>query len=452
MATDVNLSKMDGEGLSTRRERVGWYFYDWANSAFPTTVLTVFLGPYLNAVTRNAADEHGQVHPLGLSMAAGSVYLYTVGLSVLLSAVLLPVVGAIADRSSRKKELLALFTYVGAAATAGFVFLTGSDYLLGVALLLVSNLAFSASIAVYNSFLPQLAGPDDRDTVSSVGWAIGYIGGGLLLALNLVAYGYKDSLHLSEGAVARYSLLSAGLWWAAFTTIPLLWLRNRPASAGEARGSVLIDGFRQLRHTVRDLRAYPLTLLFLGAYLLYNDGIQTVITTAGIFATDELGLSQEVLTATILLVQFVAFGGALLMGRLARSIGAGKTLTGCLVAWTAVLAMGYVLPAGKVGPFLALGVAIGIVLGGSQALSRSLFSQLIPKGKEAECFGLYEISDKGSAALGPIISGLAFQLSGSYRTSIISMVGFFVVGIVALLAIPLRRAILAVGNTPPRVL
>jgi len=450
MAVDNEVATSDGAELSTRRERVGWYFYDWANSAFPTTVLTVFLGPYLGAIARNAADGQGRVHPFGIPVAAGSLYLYVLGVSVFLTAVVLPVVGAIADRSSRKKQLLALFAYIGAAATAGFVFLTGDRYELGVVLLLVGNLAFSASVAVYNSFLPQLAGPDRRDAVSSTGWAIGYLGGGLLLALNLVAIAFKGALGMSEGDIARYSLLSAGVWWAAFTSLPLARLRNRPATAGQARGSALLDGFRQLGHTIRELRAYPLTLLFLGAYLLYNDGIQTVIATAGVFARDELGLSQDVLVATILLVQFVAFGGALSFGWLAQRFGTVKTLIASLVGWTVVVGLAYLLPVGKATPFVALGVGIGIVQGGSQALSRSLFSQLIPPGKEAECFGLYEISDKGSSALGPILAGLAFQLSGTYRMSIIWMVVFFVIGIVALLAVPMRRAIVAAGNTPPQ--
>jgi UMF1 family MFS transporter len=438
--------------LSTRRERVGWYFYDFANSAFSSTVVTVFLGPYLGSIADNAADAHGRVYPLGIPVAAGSLFAYTVSLSVLLQVFVLPTVGAIADRSAHKKHLLALLAYAGAGATTGLVFLTGERYLLGAGLFVIANVAFGAANVVYYSYLPQIAGPEDRDRVSSAGWAIGYLGGGLLLAVNVAAVQVADALGMSKGEVARWSIVSAGLWWAAFTTIPLLRLRDRPAVAGPARGPALIDGFRQLGHTLRGLRLYPLTLYFLIAYLIYNDGIQTVISLASVYADKELGLAQSVQVETILMVQFLAFLGAMLLGRLARRYGAWKTVLASLALWTVVLVIAYLLPAGEPLPFIALGGLLGIVLGGSQALSRSLFSQLIPRGKEAEYFGIYEISDKGTSWLGPLLFGVAFQVTGSYRVAIISLIAFFVVGFVVLAAVPIRRAITAVGNTPPRVL
>ncbi len=434
---------------STKRERVGWYFYDWANSAFATTVVTVFLGPYLGDVADKAADAHGRVHVLGVPIASGSVFAYTVSLSVILQVLVLPVVGAIADRSSHKKQLLALFAYVGSGATMAFLFLTGGRFLLGAGLFLLANVALGASSVVYNSFLPQIAAPDDRDRVSTIGWGIGYIGGGLLLLLNLVALTFDGPLGLSEGEVARYSLVSAGVWWAVFTTLPLRRLRNRPAVAGDATGSVLTDGFRQLGHTLRRMRAFPLTIGFLAAYLIFNDGIQTVITMASVYAEKELHLSQNTRVETILLVQFVAFGGAVLMGRIARRFGAKRTVLTSLVVWVGTLAVAYVLPAHQPVAFMLLGAVIGLVLGGSQALSRSMFSQLIPSGQEAEYFGIYEIAQDGTTWLGPLLFGLAYQWTGSYRIAIVSLLIFFVVGFIALALVPMRRAIVAAGNEPP---
>jgi MFS transporter, UMF1 family len=458
MAADTQSTVDVGEP-STRRERVGWYFYDWANSAFSTTVVTVFLGPYLTAVAKRAAGcaaadpcANASISVLGVHIAPGALFPYTVSLSVFLQVFVLPVVGAIADRSARKKELLAVFAYIGAAATVGLLFLTGGRYLLGAGLFLLANIAFGASVVVYNSFLPQIAGPDQRDGVSSLGWAVGYLGGGLLLLVNVAAVLFKDALGLSTADVARYSIVSAGLWWAGFTTLPLLRLRNRPPIAGPARGSVLVDGFRQLWHTMRSLKAYPLTLFFLVAYLIYNDGIQTVIALAAQYGTEELKLPDTVLAPTILMVQFLGFFGALGLGALAKRIGAWKTLVLSLVLWIVVVVVAYALPAGQVVPFVALAAAIGVVLGGSQALSRSLFSQLIPKGREGEYFGLYEISDRGTSWLGPLLFGLAYDLTHSYRVAIISLLVFFVVGLVALLAVPMRRAVAAAGNVAPRVL
>ncbi|SCF20096.1 MFS transporter [Micromonospora mirobrigensis] len=447
---------------STPRERRGWYLYDWANSAFQTTVITVFLGPFLTTVTELAAGCElgadscdGVVHPLGIRVAAGSYYPYLISLSVFLTVFVLPVVGAVADRSAHKKRLLAAAAFTGAGATIAFAFVTGERYLLGGALFLVANISFGAAVVVYNSFLPQLGGPDERDAISSRGWAIGYLGGGLLLALNLVAV----SMLSEEGNLqrtldlARWSIVSAGVWWAAFTLLPLRWLREHPtAEAQQGGGNLLTDGFRQLGRTLREIKAYPLTLFFLLAFLVYNDGIQTVITLASQYGTEELRLEQGTLIVTILLVQFLAFGGALALGALARRIGAWKTVLLSLVLWTGVIIAAFRLPAEAPVPFMILGGCIGLVLGGSQALSRSLFSQLIPAGKEGEYYGFYEISDKGTSWLGPLAFGLVFQLTSSYRVGLVSLLIFFVLGFALLAAVPIRRAILAAGNTPPRVL
>ncbi|SCG72631.1 MFS transporter [Micromonospora inositola] len=449
---------------STRRERRGWYLYDWANSAFQTTVITVFLGPFLTTVTELAAgcelgadSCEGYVHPLGIRVAAGSYYPYLISLSVFLTVFVLPVMGAIADRSMHKKRLLAAAAFTGAGATIAFAFVTGERYLLGGALFLIANISFGAAVVVYNSFLPQLGGPDERDGISSRGWAIGYLGGGLLLALNLVAVTVlsEDGNPQRTLDLARWSIVSAGVWWAAFTLLPLRWLREHPAAAAAARvggGNVLTDGFRQLGHTLRNIKAYPLTLFFLLAFLVYNDGIQTVITLASQYGTKELRLEQSTLIVTILLVQFLAFGGALALGALAGRIGAWKTVLISLVLWTGVIIAAFRLPAEAPLPFMVLGGAIGLVLGGSQALSRSLFSQLIPAGKEGEYYGFYEISDKGTSWLGPLAFGLVFQLTASYRVGLVSLLIFFVVGFALLAAVPIRRAIVAAGNTPPRVL
>lgn len=445
--------------LSTRRERFGWYSYDWANSAFQTTVVTVFLGPYLTGIANNAAGCTGEdedcttrIPLLFLDILPGQLFPYMVSMAVFLTVIGLPLVGAIADRSPYKRELMVFFAYVGAGATIGMLFLVDDRYLLGSVLFLIANVSFGASVVVYNSFLPQIAGPDDRDRISSAGWAFGYFGGGLLLALNLVALLMHENLGLSEGDVARYCIVSAGVWWAGFTTIPLLTLRNRPPVAGVARGFLLTDGFRQLWHTLRQLRAFPLTLLFLLAYLVYSDGIATVISLSAVYGSEELDLSQQTLVLTILVVQFVAFFGAIGMGRIAARVGAFRTVLGSLVIWSLVVTAAYFLPARQVVPFLLLGVLIGLVLGGSQALSRSLFSQLIPRGKEGEFFGLYEITDKSTSWLGPLVFGLAYGLTTSYRVAIISVIIFFVAGFVLLLMVPMRRAIVAAGNTPPQVL
>ncbi|MET8825476.1 MFS transporter [Streptomyces sp. NPDC004610] len=420
--------------------------YDWACSVYSTSVLTVFLGPYLTSVAEEAADADGFVHPLGIPVRAGSFFAYSVSLSVIVAVLLMPLVGSLADRTGRKKRLLGIAAYVGAGATAGMFFLDGDRYLLGGLLLITANAAQSVAMMLYNSYLPQIARPEERDAVSSRGWALGYASGALVLVANLVLYLGHDGFGLSESEAVRICLASAGLWWGAFALVPLRRLRDRRLPGGEAPAG---SGLRQLAATIRHMRRHPLTLAFLLAYLVYNDGIQTVITQASVYGSEELGLEQSTLIVAVLLVQVLAVAGALGLGRLADRYGAKRTILGSLIAWTLTLAAGYFLPAGEPVWFFVLAAAIGLVLGGSQALSRSLFSHLVPPGKEAEYFSAYELSDRGMSWLGPLLFGLTYQLTGSYRDAIISLVIFFALGFVLLARVPVRRAIAAAGNPVP---
>ncbi|MFE9451517.1 MFS transporter [Streptomyces sp. NPDC006739] len=446
MDTDTVRAQAADEAVALRREQRGWYFYDWACSVYSTSVLTVFLGPYLTSVARSAADADGFVHPLGVPVRAGSFFAYSVSLSVILAVLVMPLVGSAADRSGRKKPLLGAAAYTGAAATTGMFFLDGDRYLLGGLLLIVANAAQSVAMMLYNSYLPQIAPPEERDAVSSRGWAFGYAAGSLVLVADLVLYSAHGSFGLSETAAVRVCLAAAGLWWGAFTLVPLRRLRDRRA---RAVAGATAPGLRQLAATVRDMRRHPLTLAFLLAYLVYNDGIQTVISQASVYGSQELGLGQSTLIVAVLLVQVLAVGGALAMGRLARTYGAQRTVLGSLVAWTVTLGAGYFLPAGAPLGFFVLAGAIGLVLGGSQALSRSLFSHLVPPGKEAEYFSAYEMSDRGMSWLGPLLFGITYQLTGSYRSAIISLVTFFAIGFVLLARVPVRRAVSEAGNPVP---
>ncbi|MFI5686108.1 MFS transporter [Streptomyces sp. NPDC051636] len=446
MGTDTVRTQPADEAGERRREQHGWYFYDWACSVYSTSVLTVFLGPYLTSVAESAADADEFVHPLGVPVRAGSFFAYSVSLSVVLAVVVMPLVGSAADRTGRKKPLLGAAAYVGAAATTGMFFLDGDRYLLGGVLLVVANAAQSVAMMLYNSYLPQIAPPAERDAVSSRGWAFGYAAGSLVLIANLVLYSAHDTFGLSETAAVRVCLASAGLWWGAFTLVPLRRLRDRRTKTAR---QATAPGLRQLAATVRDMRRHPLTLAFLLAYLVYNDGIQTVISQASVYGSEELGLGQSTLITAVLLVQMLAVAGAVAMGRLARTYGAKRTILGSLVAWTVTLGAGYFLPAGAPVWFFVLAAGIGLVLGGSQALSRSLFSHLVPPGKEAEYFSAYEMSDRGMSWLGPLLFGVTYQLTGSYRSAIISLVAFFVIGFTLLARVPVRRAIGEAGNPVP---
>jgi len=423
-----------------RAEQVGWYFYDWANSAFSTTVVTVFLGPYLTTIAKAAADADGLIHPFGLRVNAGSFFPYVVSLSVVLQVLFLPILGAIADYSHRKKQMLALFAYLGVCATMGLYFLYGTDYLLGGALFLIANLSFGASVVIYNAFLPEIARPDERDAVSSMGWALGYLGGGLLLLMNLVLMARAAAFGLNTGQAVRISLASAGVWWGLFTIIPLVTLRTRQPIRTLPRGAnYLIVGFRQLRGTIGAVITRPQTLLFLLSYLLYNDGIQAVITLSTEFGQEELKLSMSTLSLVILMVQFVAFFGAILFNYLARAVGAKQAILISLLIWAGSLIYTYGFLRTEF-EFFILAAVIAVVLGGSQALSRSLFSLMIPKGREAEYFSFYEVSERGTSWLGPLLFGLSLQFTGNYRIALFSLVIFFIAGILLLVGLDVKKA------------
>lgn len=435
----------------SRREQIGWYFYDWANSAFSTTVVTVFLGPYLTSVTQKAADATKMVYPLGIPVAADAYFPYLVSISVFLQIFFLPILGAIADFTHLKRQLMGVFAYIGAFATMGLYFVQGDNYQLGGLLFVLANLSFGASVIFYNAILPDIAPPDRRDAVSSQGWALGYLGGGLLLLVNLLLYNSAAQFGISSNDAARISMASAGVWWAIFTIIPILNIRHREAGRSLPAGkSYLTIGFQQLRETFRNARSYPQTLLFLAGYLLYNDGIQTVIALASQFGAIELKLDQSILIQVILMVQFVAFFGALAFGWLATYIGAKRAILGSLVIWSAVVIVAYAfIQPGQPLQFFLLAAVIALVLGGSQALSRSVFSLMIPKGQETEYFSMYEISERGTSWLGPLVFGLALQQTGSYRIAILLLMVFFIVGGLLLSRVDIRRAAIEAGNQPP---
>jgi MFS transporter, UMF1 family len=442
--------------------RRSWYWYDWANSAYVTTTATVLFTPYLTAVAEAAACpglQDGQtcqnnLDVLGVGISPGSLAPFTVTVATIVSAVALIFVGAVADRSPRPVRLLGGFALVGATAAACMSLVRGTNWELGVVLLIIANLCLGSSLVVYDSILCRVASPDDRDAVSSRGWALGYLGGGLLLAVNFGLLAKPDLLGLDTGGAVRLSMLMAGVWWGVFTLIPVvgMWrLRGveRPVVARQA--GIVGGSLRQLRTTFRELRLFPQTMLFLVAYLFFNDGIQTVIGQSSLYGQRELGFAEDTMLGLFLMVQFVAFGGALLFGRFARRFGAWRTVLGGLVLWSLVVVAAFFVPEQQIVALFALGAAIGLVLGGTQALSRSLYSQLVPKNREAEFFSFYQAMERGTSWFGTLLFGLMYQWTHSYRPAIIALIVFFVVGGVLLSRVDMRQGIIDAGNEVPAV-
>ena len=452
---DVAPASRDATNLekNNAREIFGWKMYDWANSAFSTTVAGALFGPYLTRLAQDAVGTNGVVLSLGFlgAITAKSLATICVSISVGAQVFLLPILGALGDYSNLKKRMMALFCYMGVTATCLLFFITGNLYLLGGLLFIIANVCFGASIVFYNAFLPEIASEDQTDKVSSRGFAYGYFGGGLLLALNLVMVLGAPRFVISTALAVRLAFLSAGIWWGGFAIITFRRLRTREAakklSAGE---SYLTAGFKELASTFQELRRLPQTLRYLIGYLIYNDGIQTVIVASSVFLEQELFKSENptFLLEIFLMVQFVAVIGALLFERLAYLIRAKNAIVVSLVLWAGVVIYGYAF-LHTVPQAWIMAVVIAIVLGGSQALSRSLFARMIPAGREASFFGIYEVSERGTSWLGPLLFSVVVARTGSYREALISLIFFFVVGLIILLFTNTDRAIHEAGNLVP---
>ena len=436
--------------VNDRREIFGWAMYDWANSAFSTTVGTVFLGPYIASLAAKAAEAYpdGLARFFGIPVAPDSFLPYCISFSVGLQVLFLPILGAIADYSHLRKRMMQIFAFIGAISTILMFFIIGSAWWLGGVLFIIANLTFGAAIVFYNAYLPDIASEEERDRVSSYGWAMGYLGGGILLALNLAFYTFSDALGVPGDLAVRINLASAGLWWMGFSFITWARLRPRHAARPLPEGETYVSvGFKQLGNTFREIRHFPETLKYLLAYFLYNDGIQTVIAVSSTFAAAPLarggvGLPQNLLIAAILMIQFVAFGGALFWGRLAKWIGAKESIIVSLVIWSGVViyAYGGLKGNNRILEFFILGIFIALVMGGSQAISRSLFAQMIPDGKEAEFYSFYEVSERGTSWTGPLVFGLANQIFGSLRYGILALIFYFIAGLIVLPFVNVKKA------------
>ncbi|MBE0644048.1 MAG: MFS transporter [Bacteroidetes bacterium] len=428
--------------LQSRRahDRVlhGWYMYDWANSAFAVTILSALFGPYLSRVV---VPEAGVDIPLlGIhALSATSLYGYTLGLSALLVLLSSPILGAIADSTASKKRFLMFFCYLGSFSSLMLFFVEAGDVWLALMLFMLGNFSFVSSNVFYDSFLPHIATPEMQDVVSGKGYSYGYAGGGLLFLLQLLLVQFHETIGLAEVTAVRMSLGSVGLWWGGFAMITFSRLKEPQITpSGKSSAQLVADGFRRIMRTMKLVRSLRQMGLFLLAFMIYNDGIQTVIAMATIYGSEELGFDTLTLMGALLMIQFVGVAGSQLFGMLAKRFGAKVMVLVSLVIWTCVVVYAFFMT--QPMEFWILGAVVGLVLGGSQALSRSLYSRIIPPSASAEFFGFFSVFEKFSAIWGPIVFAVIRQLTGSARLSIISLVAFFLVGGAILTLVRMREA------------
>ena len=406
-----------------RRAARAWVMYDWANSAFITTVVAAVFPPWFISLAAGAnAPEAVR------AQATGRLSLATV-LALSVIAIASPLLGAIGDRAPIKKRMIAGFTLAGVAATAGMWFVGPQDATLALWLFALGNIAANGAFVFYDSLLPHVAPPEELDRVSTAGYALGYLGGGLLLAVN-VAMILKPALFglSGPGTAIRLSFLMTAAWWLVFS-IPLLRRVPEPEIPPERRAAgtaaAIREGLRDLAGTWRELRRFPQAGLMLLAFLIYNDGIGTIIRMATAYG-QEIGLAQGDLILALLIVQFVGIPASFAFGQLAGPLGARKSIFLGLVAYTAISVLGFVMTTAV--HFFVLAGLVGLIQGGVQALSRSLFASLIPRHRSSEFFGLFAVFEKFAGILGPGLFFLANEAFGSSRPAILGVIIFFVGG------------------------
>ncbi|NVM57554.1 MAG: MFS transporter [Desulfobacterales bacterium] len=427
-----------GDSPTRNRAIISWCMYDWANSAFATSILAAILPVYFASLV----PEQGipvQWGPFSFTASATALWAYAISFSVLLAALAAPILGALADFSSSKKKFLFGFTYTGAAFTSLLYFVRGGDWWVCLGLFMGANIGFAGSMTFYNAFLPGVAPEEEMDWVSGKGFAFGYVGGGLLLALHVLMITYHEGFGIPDRSMSiRISLASVGIWWGLFAIPLFLWVPEvRRLHNKSENFSCLTYGFGRFFSTLRSFRKYHDLLWFLAAFLVYNDGIQTVIAMAAIFGKTALGLDTGTLIGTLLMTQLIALPGALLFAKLARHIESKGAIMVTLMLWIGIVTYAYFLRSAL--EFWILGGLVGLILGGSQAISRSLYAQLIPRARPAEFFGFFTISAKFASIFGPLIFGLVTDLSENPRNAIVSVVLFFVVGMAALSRVDTQR-------------
>jgi UMF1 family MFS transporter len=412
----------------------GWCMYDWANSAYVTTVAVGVL-PYYFA--RVVVGEGG-VTLFGTNYSATTLWGVVVGVAAFLTFIFAPFLGAIADFSAAKKRFLLSFAYTGSLFTLLLYFSQTGDAYRTLFFFLIAQVAFIGANIFYDAFLPQIASDDKMDWVSGKGYAYGYVGGGLQFAVALGLVAGHEQLGISQDLAARLGIAMAGLWWAGFTIFTARGLSEAPAQETLPERyrpwprplAYAAVGISRTVRTAKRVGRFRHLVLFLIAFMLYNDGIQTVINMATIYGTEELNFTPTVLLLTLLIIQGIATVGALLFGRVAGWIGTKPAVMVTLVGWSGVVVYAYFITSAT--EYFVLGAVVGIVMGGSQALSRSFYGSMVPEEASAEFFGFYTVFSKFSSIWGPWVFAFIRQVTGTARLSILSLIVFFVLGLVLL--------------------
>ncbi len=399
-----------------RKKVISWAFYDWANSAYSTTVMAGFFPLFFEKFWSNPDDVIQSTYQLGIANSVSSIVI----------ALFAPILGAIADRGSVKKKLLIIFAFLGSIMTGALWFVQQGQWELAVFFYVIATIGFMAGNIFYDSLLPSVANRDEIDYVSSLGYSLGYLGGGLLFMANVLMYLHPEWFGIPNSTIAiRLSFLSVAIWWGIFSLPVFLFLPEPNKKDKVSLGKAIVGGFKQLKETYNKIREMKVIGTFLLAFWLYEDGVATIVRMAGKIASS-LGFEAGDIIIAILMVQFIGFPASLLYNWFGGKIGVKNAVLVAIVGYGLITLLGYMMT--DITHFYLLAALIGLFQGGIQSLSRSLFTRLVPKNKEAEFFGFYNMLGKFAAVLGPILVGWITLFTGNARTGILSIVVLFVLG------------------------
>ena len=414
----------------------GWAMYDWANSVYNLVITSTIFPAYYESITAERSENGvSYVHFLGRDFVNTSLYNFTIAFALLIVALILPLLTSIADYKGNKKQFMAFFFTVGSIACASlFLFKDGNTLWIGIFCMIIACICYWSSNVFSNSFLPEIAAPEDRDRISARGFAFGYVGSVILQLICFVFVMKNDLFGITKGDGSRISFLLVGLWWVGFGYFSLARL-PKPLAAGNAASpnGILTSGYKELIKVWQQLKEMPVIKRFLGAFFFYNMGVQTIMLAATLYGKSELEIPVENLIITILLIQLVAIPGAFLISKLSGIIGNFQALMIVIFFWILLCIAAYSLPKHAIGQFYILGACVGFVMGGIQSLSRSTYSKLMPVTKDtASFFSFYDVTEKVAVVIGMLSFGFITEITGSQRGSVLALMVFFVIGLIIL--------------------
>ncbi len=422
---------------ASRKVINGWAMFDWANSVYNLVITSTIFPAYYEAMTaeRTTSDGVSYVHFMGREFVNTSLYNYALGFALLIVALILPLLTSIADYRGNKKQFMAFFFTLGSIACAALYFFKDLHTLwIGIGCMILACICFWSSYVFSNSFLPEIAAPEDRDRVSARGFAYGYVGSVILQVICFVFVMKYAWFGITEGEGSRISFLLVGVWWIVFGYFSLFRL-PKPIAAGNtaSQNNIITDGYKELIKVWKQLKQMPVIKRFLGAFFFYNMGVQTVMLAATLYGKSELEIPVANLIIAILLIQLVAIPGAYLISKLSGRIGNFKALMIVIFVWVLICIAAYFVPKHAIVQFYILGACVGFVMGGIQSLSRSTYSKLMPETKDtASFFSFYDVTEKVAVVIGMFSFGYITELTGSQRGSVLALGSFFIIGLLIL--------------------